>query len=67
MSPLVRRDVAVWLSADSPRTLINAYLKPVALARDNEAVLAMLLHLYSLHVQLRESRKLKPLPWITPS
>jgi hypothetical protein len=66
VATLVRRDVAVWLSADSPRTLINSYLKPAAMARDDNAVIAMLRHLYGLHVQLREQKGQKPLPWITP-
>ena len=61
---LVRRDVAVWLSADSPRTLINAYLKPAAMAGSKGALIAMLLHIYGLHVQQRQGQK--PLPWITP-
>ncbi len=67
VATLVRRDVAVWLSADSPRTLINSYLKQAAMARDNNAVIAMLRHLYGLHVQLRQNQGLQPLPWITPS
>jgi hypothetical protein len=64
VATLVRRDVAVWLSADSPRTLINAYLKPAAMAGNKEALIAMLLHIYGLHVQRRQGQK--PLPWITP-
>jgi hypothetical protein len=65
VATLVRRDMAVWLSADSPRTLVNSYLKPLALAHDQAGLVAMLLHLYRLHLQLRESQGLKPLPWIS--
>lgn len=63
---LVRRGVGVWLSADSPRTLINPYLKPAALAKDDHALTAMLLHIYRLHLQQRQGKERKPLPWITP-
>jgi len=65
VATLVRRNVAVWLSADSPRTLINQYLKPAAMAHDNDALTAMLLHIYGLHLQQRQGQK--PLPWIAPS
>ena len=61
----MRRDVGVWLSADSPRTLINSYLKPLAMAQDKDGLTAMLLHIYRLHLQQRKGQK--PLPWITPS
>ena len=67
VATLIRRDVAVWLSADSPRTLINPYLKPAAMAHDGDSVIKMLLHLYGLHVELRKSRGQKPLPWINPA
>jgi hypothetical protein len=66
IATLVRRDVAVWLSADSPRTLINSYLKPAAVAHDTDGVTKMLLHIYDLHMQKRQAEGLKPLPWITP-
>lgn len=65
VATLVRRDVGVWLSADSPRTLINEYLKPAATGHDNAALTAMLLHIYRLHLQRRQGQK--PLPWIKPS
>jgi hypothetical protein len=67
VATLVRRDVAVWLSADSPRTLINSYLKPAAMARSQDGVLSMLLHIYGLHVRKRQADGLKPLPWINPT
>jgi hypothetical protein len=65
VATLVRREVGVWLSADSPRTLVNQHLKPAAIAGDNDALTAMLLHIYGLHVQQRQGQK--PLPWIAPS
>ena len=65
LATLVRRDVAVWLSAGTPKTLINAYLKPAAMARDRDGVLAMLLHIHGLHLQLRESQGLKPVSWVS--
>jgi hypothetical protein len=65
VATLVRRDVGVWLSADSPRTLINEYLKPSAAAHDDAALTAMLLHIYRLHLQQRAGQK--PLPWIRPN
>ena len=65
VATLVRRDVAVWLSAGTPKTLINAYLKPAASAHDRDGVIAMLLHIYGLHLQLRESQGLKPVSWVS--
>jgi hypothetical protein len=34
------------------------------MAGNKEALIAMLLHIYGLHVQRRQGQK--PLPWITP-
>ena len=65
LATLVRRDVAVWLSASTPKTLINGYLKPAAMARDRDGVLAMLLHIHGLHLQLLESQGLKPVSWVS--
>jgi len=67
VATLVRRDVGVWLSADSPRTLVNPYLKPAAMAHDKNALTAILLHLYRLHLKQRDMQGgMKPLPWIIP-
>jgi hypothetical protein len=62
---LVSRKVAVYLSADSPKTLINEYLAPLAARGDMEGARKMLLHIYGLHLQQRElqfpgSRPLPP-------
>ncbi len=65
VATLVRRDVGVWLSADSPRTLINPYLKPLPMAGNKDGLTAMRLHIYRLHLQQRQDQK--PLPWIIPS
>jgi hypothetical protein len=64
VSTLVKRDVAVFLSADSPKTLINPYLRNQAANNDTPAVLEMLLHIYGQHLKLREMKDWKPLPWI---
>jgi hypothetical protein len=64
VSTLVSRNVAVYMSADSPKTLINKYLAQQVAAKDKDAVLQMLLHLYRKHIELRESRNWKPLPWV---
>jgi hypothetical protein len=61
---LVSRNVAVYMSADSPKTLINKYLRPQVAAKNKVAVLEMLLHLYRQHVGFREINKWKPLPWV---
>ncbi|HWC63864.1 MAG TPA: hypothetical protein VG501_09595 [Rhizomicrobium sp.] len=50
---LVSRRVAVYFSADSPKTLINEYLAPMAAGRDMEGARKMLLHIYGLHLQQR--------------
>lgn len=65
VATLVRRDVPVWLSAGTPKALINAYLKPAAMARDRGGVIAMLLHIHGLQLQLRESQGLKPVSWVS--
>ena len=49
---LVKRNVAVYLSADSPKTLINEHLMPYA--NDLAAATQMLLHLYHLHLEAKE-------------
>ena len=61
---LVSRKVAVYLSADTPRTLINEYLAPLAARDDMEAVRKMLLHIYGLHLQQRQTQfpGARPLP-----
>ena len=64
VSTLVSRNVAVYLSADSPKTLINKYLRKQVAANDKAAVLEMLLHIYRQHVALREINKQLPLPYI---
>jgi hypothetical protein len=64
VATLVSRNVAVYMSADSPKTLINQYLERQVAAKDKEAVLQMLVHIYRKHVELRESRDWKPLPWV---
>lgn len=52
VSLLVSRNVAVYLSADSPKTLINDYLLP--LAGDAAGATQMLLHLYRLHLEAKQ-------------
>ena len=64
VATLVSRRVAVYLSADTPKTLINRYLEKLAAARDIAAVREMLLHIYRQHVKLRELNNLSPMPWI---
>jgi len=59
---LVSRNVAVYLSADSPRTLINAFLAP--LVNDMDGVRRMLTHIYGLHLEKRKQEwaDARPLP-----
>jgi hypothetical protein len=64
VATLVRRNVAVYLSADTPKTLINRYLTKQAAARDIPAVTHMLLHIYRQHEKLRVLNNLSPMPWI---
>jgi len=61
---LVTRNVAVYLSADSPKSLINIYLRPSVAAKNKEGVTAMLLHIYRQHVRFRDIKKWIPLPWV---
>jgi hypothetical protein len=61
---LVSRKVAVYMSADSPKTLINQYLEQPVSAKDKGAVLQMLAHIYRKHVEHRASRNNRPLPWV---
>jgi hypothetical protein len=55
VSLLVSRQVAVYLSADSPKTLVNEYLAPLAAAGDIAGSTQMLLHIYHLHLEAREA------------
>jgi hypothetical protein len=55
VSQLVSRQVAVYLSADSPKTLINEYLAPLVAARDMAGVARMLIHIYHLHLEARQT------------
>jgi hypothetical protein len=64
VTTLVRRNVAVYLSADTPKTLINHYLVKQAEYRNIPAVTEMLLHIYHQHVKLRALNNLSPMPWI---
>lgn len=48
---LVSRGVAVYLSAETPKTLINPYLDKLAAMRDLPGMTAMLLHIYRLHLE----------------
>lgn len=53
LSLLVSRKVAVYLSADSPKTLINEYLEP--LTADIPGTTGMLLHIYGLHLEAKKA------------
>jgi hypothetical protein len=64
ITTLVSRQVAVYLSADSPKTLINKYLEPLAADGNKAGVLEMLLHLYRQHVTYRSMNDWRPLPWV---
>ena len=64
VTTLVTRNVAVYLSADTPKTLINQYLVQQAAVRNIPAVTEMLLHIYRQHVKLRTLNNLSPMPWI---
>jgi hypothetical protein len=64
VATLVSRNVAVYMSADSPKTLINQYLERQVAAKDKDGVLQMLVHIYRKHIELRETQNLKPLPWV---
>jgi hypothetical protein len=64
VTTLVARDVAVYLSADTPKTLINPHLMKQAAAKNIPAVTEMLLHIYQQHVKLRALNNLSPMPWI---
>jgi hypothetical protein len=64
VSTLVSRNVAVYLSADSPKTLINKYLRDLVVAKDKLSISKMLVHIYRQHVELRGMNDKKPLPWI---
>ena len=65
VTTLVARNVAVYLSADTPKTLINPHLEKQAAARNIPAVTEMLLHIYRQHVKLRALNNLSPMPWIS--
>jgi hypothetical protein len=64
VSTLVSRNVAVYQSADTPKTLINKYLRERVADKNNAAVVEMLLHLYRKHVELRALKNWSPMPWI---
>jgi len=64
VSTLVARNVAVYLSADTPKTLINQYLHERVAKHDKKGVIEMLLHIYRLHIQIRANNKQTPMPWI---
>ena len=64
VSTLVARNVAVYLSADTPKTLINKFLRERVAAKDKQGVIEMLLHIYRLHVEMRAEQNLSPMPWI---
>jgi len=64
VATLVTRKVAVYLSADTPKTLINQYLAKQAAYGNIPAVTEMLLHIYRQHVKLRALNNLSPMPWI---
>ncbi len=64
VSTLVSRNVAIYMSADSPKTLINKYLVQQVVAKRNAAVLKMLIHIYRKHIELRDHNRWKPMPWI---
>jgi hypothetical protein len=65
VTTLVARNVAVYLSADTPKSLINPYLAEQAASRNIPAVTEMLLHIYRQHVKLRALNNLAPMPWIS--
>jgi hypothetical protein len=52
LATLVKRNVAVYLSADSPKTLINEHLRPYV--NDPAAATRILLHLYHLHLEAKQ-------------
>ncbi len=65
VATLVSRNVAIYLSADTPKTLINRWLRGPAAEKNIPAVRQMLLHLYGLHLQIRADKKMEPpMPWI---
>ena len=64
VSTLVARNVAVYLSADTPKTLMNGYLRERVAAHDKAGVTLMLLHVYRLYMEIRRLEKLTPMPWI---
>lgn len=51
---LVRRRVAVYMSDETPKTLINSYLEKPAAMRDTAGLTAMLLHIYRLHLEQKK-------------
>jgi hypothetical protein len=51
---LVSRRVAVFLSAATPKTLINNYLEPLVARGDRQGTSAMLLHIYRLHLEKKK-------------
>ena len=62
---LVSRNVAVYLSADSPKTLINEFMHKLVADKNKDGVIQMLLHIYRQHVELRRMNHWEPqLPWV---
>ena len=55
IAQLVSHDVAVFLSADSPKTLINDFLKDLVAAGNMPGVTKMLLHIYNLHLEAKRT------------
>jgi hypothetical protein len=64
IATLVSRNVAVYISADSPKTLVNQYLQRQVAAKDKDGVLQMLVHIYRKHIEHRQGRNAQPLPWV---
>lgn len=64
VSTLVARNVAVYMSADTPKTLINKYLKQRVAAKNHAAVLQMLIHIYRKHMEVRQMNGWSPMPWV---
>ena len=64
ISTLVSRNVAVYVSADSPKTIINPYLRKLVADKNKAGVQAMISHIYQQHLKLREINNWQPLPWV---
>jgi hypothetical protein len=65
VSTLVSRNVAVYLSADSSKTLVNDHLRKLVAEKNKAGVIGTLLHIYRQHVQTRiPDPGAPPLPWV---